>query len=73
MLLRDEDRCHILNGSDLNDRIINAAQILLKQDYRVGGLQHPVNGQRYKFKPISKKDTDVVQILHTGKASMLTC
>ena len=51
---------------DLTDNVINAAHLLLREQYpHIGGLQDTILGQKLLFKPVSSNKTSV-QILHTG-------
>ena len=64
--LRESDRHILLNGSDLNDSIINAAQNLLKSQFsEIEGFQNTILAHNLKFKPTSSR-TLVIKILHAG-------
>ena len=65
--LTNEDKRIILEGKWLNDKIIHAAQLLMKNDpdlLPVGSLQNPILSQTYAFDIVSGES---VQILHSGK------
>ena len=66
LCLKKEDKCMLFNGFSLNDRLVNASQVMIKERFRVDGLQSTFLGQKLKFIPVSKSDTYVIQILHTG-------
>ena len=64
--LRESDRLVLLNGSDLNDSIINAAQHLLKSQFsEIEGFQNTILAHNLKFKPTSSRKLGI-QILHAG-------
>ena len=64
--LRESNRLILLNGSDLNDNIINAAQRLLKSQFsEIEGFQNTILAHNLKFKPTSSR-TLSIQILHAG-------
>ena len=65
--LTNEDRRIILEGKWLNDKIIHAAQVLMKNNpdlLPVGSLQNPILSQTYTFEIVRE---ECVQILHSGK------
>lgn len=65
-----DDMKILLSPSDwLNDRLINAAQALLKQQFSIGGLQDVLRGQTWAFEV---ERSEFVQILHDGGAHWLT-
>ena len=67
--LSKEDHYCLTHGLELTDRIVNASQVLMKQQFGAAGLQNTLFGQSLKFKPVKKTPTDacIVQILHTGR------
>ena len=62
--LKTEDYYCLCNGLHISDRIVNASQLLMKQQFKVRGLQNTLLGENLSFKLVS--DASVVQILHTG-------
>jgi hypothetical protein len=59
------DEHDLLNGNELSDAIIHAAQMLLiKSSPNINGLQNPVLGKVLQFQ---HSPNPVVQIHHTGK------
>ena len=70
--LTKNDRNVILNGGWLNDKIINAAQLLMKHDrdlQPIGSLQDPLLGENLQY---SVAGDESVQILHSGGAHWVT-
>jgi len=64
--LTESDRALLLNGSDLNDKLINAAHCLLRSQFsELQGFQNPILAHHLKFQPVSNT-TLCVQILHAG-------
>ena len=66
------DKKTILSGQWLNDKMIDAAQLLLKNDkdlLPVGSLQSPLLGQNLQFDVLG---VESVQILHVGGAHWAT-
>ena len=64
--LRESDRVSLLNGNDVNDSIINAAQCLLKSQFsEIEGFQNTLLAHHLKFKP-TPNNTLCIQILHAG-------
>ena len=63
-----EDDRHALgkNGLYISDGIVNASQLLMKQQFNVDGFQNTLLGQSLKFKHVETTDTCMVQVLHTG-------
>ena len=64
--LNEEDKSVLLSGRWLNDRLIHAAQQLMRADkdlLRVGSLQNPLLRQNLSF---NVADDELVQILHSG-------
>ena len=59
--LTEVDKKELLTGKWLNDKVIHASQLLLKQR-KVGSLQNPLFGQTLSFAPVRD---DFVQILHS--------
>ena len=59
--LTEVDKKELLAGKWLNDKLIHAAQLLLKQK-EVSSLQNPLFGQTLSFAPVRD---DFVQILHS--------
>ena len=57
----------LTGGGHLSDRIINASQLMLKEQYKVEGLQSTLCGKQLSFRPPCKSDACVIQILHTGR------
>ena len=60
--LTEVGKKELLNGKWLNDEVIHASQLLMKQNRDVSSLQNPLFGQTLSFKPIRD---DFVQILHS--------
>ena len=63
--LTEEDFYCLQNKLHLSDRVINASQRLMKQQFKVHGLQNTLCGQNLTFEP--KSDACIVQMLHTGR------
>ena len=64
------DRNLIAEGEMLDDKIINAAQKLIKQKTGCAGLQDPVFGQKsFNRNPMN---VDSVQVVHTGALHWVT-
>ena len=67
LFLTQSDKEILMSDSSwLNDRLINAAQTLLKRQFHnsgVEGFQCSLLGQKLKFKAV---DQEMVQIIHTG-------
>ena len=60
LILRESDRLMLLNGSDLNDSIINAAQRLLKSQFsEIEGFQNTILAHNLKFKPTSSRTLSI--------------
>ena len=59
--LTEVDEKELLTGKWLNDKLIHAAQLLLKQR-EISSLQNPLFGQTLSFAPVRD---DFVQILHS--------
>ena len=67
--LKESDRILLLNGSDLNDNLINAAHSLLNSQFsEIKGFQNTILAHHLKFHPVSN-GTLSIQILHAGIAS----
>lgn len=66
--LKTEDYYSLCNGLHISDHIVNASQLLIKEQFQVNGLQNTLLGENLSFKPVSVSNSDasVVQILHTG-------
>ena len=59
------DKEHLINGSEVSDNVINAAQLLLKHQFpHVAGFQNTILGYNLKFASISS--LPAIQILHSG-------
>lgn len=72
MTLTEHDSAIIKNGAWLNDKIINAAQLLMKHDkdlLPVGGFQNTLLGQTPTFDVLTDES---IQILHSGGDHWLT-
>ena len=68
--LYTSDRDILLNSKEwLTDSIITAAQILLKDQHPVAGLQPPCLGQMYNF---AIQKGEFMQVLHDGSGHWLT-
>ena len=66
MNLTMEDFHSLRDGKELSDKIVNAAQHLLKQQFsNICGFQSTLLGQNLSFKAIPS-NCHYVQILHTG-------
>ena len=64
--LKESDRVLLLNGSDLNDTLINAAHSLLSSQFsEIEGFQNTILVYNLKFQPVSNT-TLSIQILHAG-------
>lgn len=64
--LQESDRVLLLNGSDLNDNLINAAHSLLSSQFsEIEGFQNTILAHHLKFQPVSNS-TLSIQILHAG-------
>lgn len=64
--LQESDRVLLLNGSDLNDNLINAAHSLLSSQFsELEGFQNTILAHHLKFRPVSNS-TLSIQILHAG-------
>ena len=64
--LRESDRALILNGSDLNDNLINAAHCLLSSQFsELQGFQNTILAHHLKFQPVSDSVL-CIQILNAG-------
>ena len=56
----------LLNGSDLNDNLINAAHSLLSSQFsEIEGFQNTILVHHLKFRPVPNS-TLSIQILHAG-------
>ena len=56
----------LLNGSDLNDNLINAAHSLLSSQFKeIEGFQNTILSHHLKFHPVSNSALSI-QILHAG-------
>jgi len=60
-----EDRIILKGESWLNDRIVLTAQNLLKKETDLEGLQTPLRGINFQFKPVNFR-VGFVQILHVN-------
>ena len=70
--LSQEDKSVMLEGRWLNDKIIHAAQLLIKHDpdlIPVGPLQHPLCGQSLNFNVTEGK---ILQIINSGTNHWIT-
>ena len=65
LYLTEEDFYCLQNGLHLSDRVINALQRLMKQQFKVYELQNTLCGQNVTFRP--KSDVCIAQILYTGR------
>jgi len=64
--LKESDRALLLNGSELNDNLINAAHCLLSSQFsEFDGFQNTILAHHLKFWPVSNS-TLSIQILHAG-------
>ena len=64
--LKESDCVLLLNGSDLNDTLINAAHSLLSSQFsEIEGFQNTILVYNLKFQPVSNT-TLSIQILHAG-------
>ena len=64
--LKESDRVLLLNGSDLNNTLINVAHSLLSFQFNeIEGFQNTLLAYNLKFQPISNS-TLSIQILHAG-------
>ena len=64
--LRESDHALILNGSDLNYNLINAAHCLLNSQFsELQGFQNTILAHHLKFQPVSNGALST-QILHAG-------
>ena len=65
--LKESDRVLLLNGSDLNDTLINAAHSLLSSQFSEieAGFQNTILVYNLKFQPVPNT-TLSIQILHAG-------
>ena len=64
--LKESDRVLLLNGSDLNDTLINAAHSLLSSQFsEIEGFQNTILVYNLKFQPVFNT-TLSIQILHAG-------
>ena len=64
--LQKSDRVLLLNGSDLNDNLINAAHCLLRSQFSdIEGFQNTILAHNLKFQPVSNSKMGI-QILHAG-------
>ena len=65
--LKVHDRNCLSEGLLITDKIINAAQKLLSQQFpHVSSLQSTLLGQKLMFLPLTSANYYAVQILHTG-------
>ena len=63
-LNQDDHKLLLQKGAWLNDRIVNASQRLLKQDFpHIGSLQKTLLGQSLSF---SVESAEFAQVLHNG-------
>ena len=68
--LNTEDEKVLLNGDWLNDKLINAGQMLIKESYpQVYGFQDASLGQTLGFDVLTE---EFVQVLHTGRGHWVT-
>ena len=64
--LLEEDKKRLLSGSWLNCRLIEAAQLLLKEQYpHIQGLQSPLYGESKRFRVV---EGDYIQVLNIRKS-----
>ena len=68
--LNTEDEKVLLNGDWLNDKLINAGQMLIKESYpQVYGFKDASLGQTLGFDVLTE---EFVQVLHTGRGHWVT-
>lgn len=66
LFLSVSDREKLTSGSELNDAVINAAQLLLKKQFpQISGFQNTLYGSNLGFKALSV-NSDSVQVIHDG-------
>ena len=64
--LKESHRVLLLNGSDLDDTLINAAHSLLSSQFsEIEGFQNTILAYNLQFQPVSNA-TLSIQILHAG-------
>ena len=64
--LKESDCNTLISGMELNDRLINAAQTVLRKQFpNISGFQNTLRGFRLAFVPIPQ-ECKAVQVLFTG-------